>query len=36
MTAQESLHRIGAAFKSKPAEDLVKDIATKLDIELTP
>ena len=35
MTAQESLHRIGAAFKSKPKEDLVKDIASKLDIELT-
>ena len=36
MTAQESLHRIGAAFKAKPKEDMVKDIANKLDIELTP
>ena len=35
MTAQESLHRIGAAFKPKPKEDMVKDIADKLDIELT-
>jgi hypothetical protein len=35
MTAQESLHRIGAAFKPKPKEDMVKDIASKLDIELT-
>ena len=36
MTAQESLKRIGNAFKPKPKEDMVKDIANKLDIELTP
>jgi hypothetical protein len=36
MTAQESLHRIGQAFKSRPKEDLIKDMADKLDIQLTP
>lgn len=35
MTAQESLHRIGNAFKPRPKEDMVKDIADKLDIALT-
>ena len=35
MTAQESLHRIGNAFKPIPKEDMVKDIADKLDIALT-
>ena len=36
MTAQESLHRISAAFSPKPQADKIKELAQKLDIEMTP
>lgn len=36
MTAQSSLHRIGMAFKPKPKSDQIREMAGKLDIEVTP
>ena len=36
MTAQSSLHRIGQAFKPKPKADQIKEMAGKLDIDVTP
>lgn len=36
MTAADSLHRIGQAFKPKPKADQIKEMADKLNIEVTP
>ena len=36
MNAQASLKRISSAFSPKPQVELVKDMAAKLDIEMTP
>ena len=36
MNAQESLHRIASAFAPKPKDEMIKNLAQKLDIEVTP